>query len=101
MEHLQQVGFLKPQKNTVEYIQVISGKSDESTINFNLDLRDFQLDNYHSSKISNIRIVAKLLASNKGSKRQLNLIRLLTAGGIEFIKYLGMKKDLRVKNRNN
>ena len=85
----------------MKYIQVIQGKLDDSTINFDIDLRDFQLDNYNSSKINNVRIVAKLLASNKGSKRQLNLIRLLTAGGIEFIKYKGTKKELRVKNRNN
>jgi hypothetical protein len=42
--------------------------------------------------MDNVRIIAKLLASNKGIKRQPNMMRLLTAGSIEFIKYIGTKK---------
>jgi len=80
----------KTTKNTVEYIEVIRGKLDESTINFDVDLRDFKLDGQRRlSKIDNLQIVAKLLASNKGIKRQINMMRLLVAGGIEFIKYKG------------
>jgi len=82
----------KTTKNTVEYIEVIRGKLDESTINFDVDLRDFKLDGQRRlSKIDNLQIVAKLLASNKGIKRPSNMMRLLVAGGIEFIKYKGTK----------
>lgn len=71
-----------------------NGKLDESTINFGINLRNFRLDGQQNlSKIDNLRIVAKLLASNKGIKKQANMMRLLVAGSIEFIKYLGVKKD--------
>jgi len=84
--------IFKTTKNTVKYIEVIHGKLDESTINFDVDLRDFKLDKQRSlSKIDNLQIVAKLLVSNKGIKRQINMMRLLVAGGIEFIKYKGTK----------
>ena len=83
----------KTTKNTVEYIQVIHGKLYESTINFDLDLGDFQFDEQQSSKMDNIRSITKLFASNKGIKKQANMIRLLIAGGIEFIKYLGIKNN--------
>ena len=70
------------------------GKLDESTINFDINLRNFRLDGQRNlSKIDNLRIVAKLLASNKGIKKQANMMRLLVVGGIEFIKYLGAKND--------
>jgi len=91
--------IFKTTKDTVEYIQVIRGKLDESTINFDIDIKDFRLDEQqHSSKIDNIRIIAKLLASNKGIKKQSNMVRLLAAGGIEFIKYLGEKNVSNVTN---
>jgi len=84
--------IFKTTKDTVEHIQVIQGKLNESTINFNVDIRDFQLDGQRNlSQMNNLRIVAKLLASNKGIKRQFNMMRLFAAGGIEFIKYLGAK----------
>ncbi len=86
--------IFKTTKETIEYIEVIRGKVDGSTINFNVDLRDFKLDEQRRlSKIDNLQIIAKLLASNKGIKRQPNMMRLLVAGGIEFIKYLGTKND--------
>jgi len=84
--------IFKTTKDMVEYIQVISGKLGESTLNFDIDIRDFQLGRQQqSSKIDNIRIIAKLLSSNKGIKKQSNMARLLAAGGIEFIKFLGEK----------
>jgi len=86
----------------VEYIQVIRGKLDESTINFDIDLSDFRLDGQQqSSKFDNVRIIAKLLASNKGIKKQSNMVRLLAAGGIEFIKYLGTKNTSNGKDQYN
>jgi hypothetical protein len=90
--------IFKTTKDSVEYIQVIRGKLDESTINFDIDLRDFQLDGQQqSSKIDNLRIIAKLLASNKGIRKQSNMVRLFTAGGIEFIRYLGAKNSSPMK----
>jgi len=91
--------IFKTTNKMMEYIEVIQGKVDESTINFDLDLRVFQLDGQRNlSKTDNLRIVAKLLASNKGIKRQPNMMRLLTAGSIEFIKYLGARNDSNVKH---
>jgi hypothetical protein len=91
--------IFKTTKDMVEYIQVIRGKLDESTINFDIDIRDFRLDGrQQSSKIDNLRIIAKLLASNKGIKKQSNMVHLLAAGGIEFIKYLGEKNVSNVTN---
>ena len=82
----------KTTKDTVEYVQVIRGKLDDSSINFDINLREFRLDGQRSlSKIDKLRIVAKLLASNKGIKRQTNMMCLLVASGIEVIKYLGIK----------
>jgi len=87
--------IFKTTKDTVEYIQVIRGKLDDSSINFDINLRDFRLDGQRSfSKIDKLRIVAKLLASNKGIKRKTNMIRLLAASGVDVIKYLGIKKTL-------
>ena len=86
--------IFKTTKEMMEYIEVIPGKVDESTINFDVDLRDFKLDGQRRlSKIDNLRIIAKILASNKGIKKQPNIMRLLIAGGIEFIKYLGLKNN--------
>jgi len=84
--------IFKTTKDTVEYIQVIRGKLDDSSINFDINLRDFRLDGQRSfSKIDKLRIVAKLLASNKGIKRKTNMIRLIAASGVDVIKYLGIK----------
>ena len=86
--------IFKTTKEMMEYIEVIQGEVDESTINFDVDIRDFKLDGQQIvSKIDKLRIVAKLLASNKGIKKQPNMVRLLVAGGIEFIKYLGTKNN--------
>jgi len=94
--------IFKTTKDTVECIQVIQGKLNESTINFNLDLNDFKFDGQRQpTKMNNIRIIVKLFASNKGIKRQPNMMRLLAAGGIEFIKYIGTKNVSRVTGRYN
>jgi hypothetical protein len=86
--------IFKTTKDTVEYIQVIRGKLDDSSINFDINLQDFRLDGQRSlSKIDKLRIVAKLLASNKGIKRKANMMRLLAASGIDVIKSLGTKSN--------
>ena len=94
--------IFKTTKDTVEYIQVIQGKLNESTINLDLDLNDFKLDGQQQpTKMDNIRIIVKLLASNKGIRRQSKMMRLLTASSIEFIKYIGTKNVSRVTDRYN
>ncbi|MGB2581343.1 MAG: radical SAM protein [Thermoplasmata archaeon] len=85
---------IKTTKNTVEHIQVIPGKMDGATINFDAELNDFKINGQQrSSRINNVRLVAKLLASNKGIKNQLGLCRLIAAAGIEFTTYLGTKNN--------
>jgi len=94
--------IFKTTKNTVEHIQVIQGKLDGGTIDFELDLRDFQLDEQPClSKIDNLQIIAKILASNKGIKRRYNMIRLFAAGSIEFIQHLKTKNDSNGKLSND
>ena len=85
---------IKTTKNKVEHIQVIPGKMDGATIDFNAELNDFKVNGHQRpSRINNVRLVAKLLASNKGIKNQLGLCRLITAAGIEFTTYLGTKNN--------
>lgn len=91
--------IIKTTKDTVEYINVIQGKIDESTINFEIDLNDFQLDGKRkSSKFNDVLTIFKLLSSNRGLKRQFNLIRLLLAGSVELVKYTGRKNISTLKN---
>ena len=86
--------IIKTTKNTVEHVQAIPGKIDGATINFDAELNDFKVNGQKQSpKMSNLRIAAKLLASNKGVKRQLGLCRLITATGIEYVTYLGTKNN--------
>jgi len=76
------------------WIFVIRGKLDDSSINFDINLQDFQLDGQRRlSKIDKLQIVAKLLASNKGIKRKTNMMRLFVASGVDVIKYLGIKNN--------
>ena len=94
--------ILKTTKNSVEHIQVICGKIDESTINFDVNLEDFRLDEQQGlSRADNIQIILKLLASNKGIRKQHNMLRLFAATGIEFAKYLGTENVLNVTDRFN
>jgi hypothetical protein len=78
--------ILKTTRDGVEYIQVIPGKSDQSTINMDVDLDHFKFGGDRGVNIiDSIRILGKMLASNRGIKKQPNMMRLLTAGGLEFV----------------
>lgn len=78
--------ILKSTREEVEYIQVIQGKTDLSSINLEIDLKNFKFDEGNDlSIIDNLRILGKMLASNRGLKKQPNMIRLLMAGGLEFV----------------
>ncbi len=90
---------IKTTKNTVDYIQVIPGKMDGVTINFDAELNDLKVNGQqYSSKIKNIKVAAKLLASNKGFRRQVGLCRLITATGIEYVSYLRAKNNGKGSN---
>ena len=85
---------IKTTKNTVDYIEVIPGKIDGVTINFDAELNDLKVNGQQkASKINNIKIVTKLLVSNKGIKRQINLCRLILAAGIEYASHLRAKNN--------
>ena len=78
--------ILKTTRERVEYIQVIPGKTDLNTINLDIDLDDFEFDEGNNINIiDSIRILGKMLASNRGIKKQPNMIRLLMAGGLELV----------------
>ncbi len=77
--------ILKTTRDGVEYIRVIPGKSDQNTINMDVDLDCFGFGGSRRLNIiDNIRIVGKMLASNRGIRKQLNMMRLLMAGGLEL-----------------
>jgi len=80
--------ILKTARGGVEYIQAVPGKSDLNTINLDVDLNSFEFDGGRVMDISttdSIRILGKMLASNRGIKKQPNMMRLLMAGGIELV----------------
>jgi len=78
--------ILKTKGNGVEYIQVIPGRSDRSTINMDLDLDDFNFSESGSvTLVKSVGIVGKMLASNRGLRKQPTMIRLMIAGGLEMV----------------
>lgn len=77
--------IMKTTRDGVDYVQVIPGKSDQNTINLDVDLNHFELGGAHGLNIiDRIRILGLMLASNRGVKKQPNMMRLLMAGGIEL-----------------
>ena len=92
--------ILKTTRGEVEYIQVIPGRSDQNTINLDLDLDDFEFGGGRNLNIlDSIRITGKMLASNRGIRRQPNMMRLLMAGGAELV--VGYMKTIDRKAGNN
>lgn len=92
--------ILKTTREQVEYIQVIQGKSDLSTINLDMDLNYFNFDGgYNLDIIDDLRILGKMLASNRGIKRQPNMLRLLMAGALEFL--VGYLRTIDQMGRKN
>jgi magnesium-protoporphyrin IX monomethyl ester (oxidative) cyclase len=81
--------IIKTSRTGVEYIQVIPGKSDLATINLNVDLDDFEFGGGRDLNIiDSIRIAGRMVTSNRSIDNQTNLARLITAGGLELVKYL-------------
>ncbi len=82
--------ILKTTRNGVDYVQVIPGKSDLNTINLDLDLDDFEFGGGRDLNVlDSTRILGKMLASNRGIRKQPNMMRLLMACGFELAEYLG------------
>jgi radical SAM superfamily enzyme YgiQ (UPF0313 family) len=78
--------IVKTTKTKVEYIETIADKVDDSTINFDMELNDFNLElPGPMRRRDKIRIFWKAIASNKGFKKQFNLMRLFYAVGSEAI----------------
>jgi hypothetical protein len=78
--------ILKTTRDKVEYIRVMPGKSKENTINLEVDLSDFDFDEgYDIEDLDSIGILGKMLASNRGIRKQPTMIRLIVAGGLEMI----------------
>jgi hypothetical protein len=78
--------ILKTTENKVEYIQVIPGRSEHSTVNMDLDLDDFNFsESGNVDLVESIAILGKMLASNRGIRKQPTMIRLIVAGGLEMV----------------
>jgi len=78
--------ILKTTRDEVEYVRVIPGRSDLNTINLDVDLNYFEFGGDHGlNVVDRIRILGKMLASNRGIRKQPNMMRLLMAGGIELV----------------
>jgi hypothetical protein len=85
--------ILKTTRDEVEYIQVIPGKADYSTVNVDLELDDFNFsESGNVDLVESIAILGKLLVSNKGIRRQPTMIRLMVAGGLEMV--VGYLRDI-------
>lgn len=77
--------IIKTNRNGVEYIQAIPGESDLNTINLDVDLDYFDFDGDRNlNALDSIRILGKMLASNRGIRKQTNLMRLVMASGAEL-----------------
>jgi radical SAM superfamily enzyme YgiQ (UPF0313 family) len=93
--------IFKTTRDSVEYIDVIHGKIEDSTIDFDFDLEDLNFTNGGSrTKIDNARVILKAILLKKGIRKQLNSIRLFFAGGVELINYLGAKNGKSINGRN-
>jgi radical SAM superfamily enzyme YgiQ (UPF0313 family) len=82
--------ILRTSKDRFEYIDVIKGKVDNSTINFEIDINDLNFSKA-SSKRMKLGLGLKILGTNRGIRKQLNLMRLVFAGGTELIAHYRRK----------
>jgi hypothetical protein len=78
--------ILKTTEDAVESIKIIPGRTEQDSINLELDLVEFEFGgNGVRNIIDDIRIVGKMIASNRGVRKQPNMVRLFMAGGIESL----------------
>ena len=77
--------ILNTTRDGVDNIQVIPGKSPQNTINLDVELDDFRFEEDQEMNIIDyIRILTKMITSNKGIKKRLNFGRILLAGASAF-----------------
>jgi hypothetical protein len=85
---------MKSDREAVEYIQVIPGRTNLNTINLEIDLKDFKFDGDRDlDLIEIVRILAGMLFSNRGMKKQPKMVRLMTAISTEFVRSSLRKND--------
>ncbi len=78
--------ILRPLKTRWSISRLSQEGQSRDTINMELDLDDFEFGEARERTIiDDIRIVGKMLASNRGIKKQPNMMRLFMAGGIESL----------------
>jgi radical SAM superfamily enzyme YgiQ (UPF0313 family) len=78
--------IMRTTRDRVEYIQVVPGRSDLNTINLEIDLRDFEFGGGRDlNLIDMLRIMGKMLTSNRGIRKQPTMMRLLIAGSVMLI----------------
>ncbi|HEY3419490.1 MAG TPA: radical SAM protein [Methanomassiliicoccales archaeon] len=94
--------ILKTAQNKVEYIQVIPGRSDQSTVNVDLELDDFNFSKSGSvDLVESVAILGKMLVSNKGIRKQPTMIRLIVAGGLEMVVGYVRSIDRKVSGKHS
>jgi hypothetical protein len=93
---------MKTKPDAVEYIASIPDKMKGCTIDFEADLKDLKQNGNTSTDVfDGVRVALKLLASNKGFKRKLNLFRLVIASGAEILRYFKHKNNSVNGNGHN
>jgi len=86
--------IFKTTKKTVKYIRVIHGRQNDSTINFDFDLKEMG----KNRRISIMGLMKRVLIpiARKGNiKKSWNMFRLFIAIGVEFLTWKLMKKRQR------
>jgi radical SAM superfamily enzyme YgiQ (UPF0313 family) len=86
----------------VEYIKVVPGRADTSTIDLAVNLDDFKIGKGEDlNLLDSIRIAEKMMVSNRGIKRSWNLIRFLLATSFESFGYFGLTMSDRTEKAFN
>jgi magnesium-protoporphyrin IX monomethyl ester (oxidative) cyclase len=78
--------IIKTAGGAVEYVKVIPGRTDKNTVNLELEMDDFDFSvDRDPNPVNILRMLSKMLASNRGMRKAPNLFRLLMAGGVELV----------------
>jgi radical SAM superfamily enzyme YgiQ (UPF0313 family) len=86
--------IFKTTKKTVKYIRVMHGRPNDSTINFDFDLKEMG-KNRRISIMGMMKRVLIPIACKGNIKKSWNMLRLFIAVGVEFLTWKLMKKRQR------
>lgn len=86
--------IFKTTKKTVKYIRVIHGRQNDSTINFDFDLKEMG-KNRRISIMGMMKRVLIPIARKGNIRKSWNMLRLFIAIGVEFLTWKLMKKRQR------